>query len=126
MIFTGKPPKKQLTFVVVIPPNLTTMTIFCFFAALVFCAIHTVLFAQSTAGSSYNNADYKLKSAEITYDNRLDMLIFEMKVEGQAGRTVPKPIDKMDSAPVLAYVFPTTLKPTDVGFRKPMALWPSP
>ncbi|QKZ14498.1 hypothetical protein [Spirosoma sp. KUDC1026] len=66
--------------------------------------------------TAYNNADFKIKAASIAYDNTLDMLIFEMKVEGAAGRTVPKGVGSMNGAPVLAYVFPTTLKPTDVGF----------
>lgn len=64
----------------------------------------------------YNNADFTIQSASISYDNTLDMLIFEMQVKGTAGRTVPNPIGRMNGAPVLAYVFPTTLKPTDVGF----------
>ncbi len=82
-------------------------------------SIHPQALAQSEGtlpGSTYKNADYRLKTADITYDWKLDMLIFEMQVEGQAGRTVPKPIGKMEGAPVLGYVFPTTLKPTDVGF----------
>ena len=66
--------------------------------------------------AAYDNADFTIKSASITYDNTLDMLIFEMQVEGAAGRTVPKGVGSMNGAPVLAYVFPTILKPTDVGF----------
>lgn len=75
----------------------------------------TVLFAQKP-GEKYNNADYKLKAAEVIYDSRYDALVFEIRVEGQAGKTTPIPVGSMNGAPVLAYVFPTTLKPTDVGF----------
>ncbi|WP_227368095.1 hypothetical protein [Halomonas sp. M20] len=45
-----------------------------------------------------------------------DMLVFEVKVAGQAGATAPKARGQMDGAPVLTYAFPTTLSPTVVGF----------
>jgi len=35
-----------------------------------------------------------------------------------AGKTLPKPKGSVDGAPVLGYVFPTTLKPEDAGFGK--------
>lgn len=67
-------------------------------------------------GEKYNNADFKLKAAEVVYENRIDALVFEVTVEGQAGKTVPAPVGSMSGAPVLGYVFPTTLKSQDVGF----------
>ncbi|GAB3716669.1 hypothetical protein GCM10027592_58150 [Spirosoma flavus] len=79
--------------------------------------VTSVATAQThSPAAAYNNADFTIQAASITYDNTLDMLIFDIKVKGNAGRTVPKPIGSMNGAPVLAYVFPTTLKPTDVGF----------
>ncbi len=79
-------------------------------------SIFTVsVFAQAT-GEKYNNADFKLKAAQVTYESRYDALVFEIQVEGQAGKTVPVPVGSMNGAPVLAYVFPTTLKSTDIGF----------
>lgn len=60
--------------------------------------------------------DLILTGASVTYLNDLDTLIFEQKVRGTAGGTKPKAIGKLDGAPVLGYVFPTTLKSTDVGF----------
>ncbi|MEZ4504443.1 MAG: hypothetical protein R2848_00985 [Thermomicrobiales bacterium] len=44
------------------------------------------------------------------------MLIFEQQVEGTAGAIIPVPAGQLDGALVLAYVFPTTLAPTAVGF----------
>jgi hypothetical protein len=46
----------------------------------------------------------------------LDLIVFEVTVAGTAGAVVPKDKGKMDGAPVLGYVFPTTLAATDVGF----------
>lgn len=69
-------------------------------------------------GAEYNNADYKLTGASVYYEGKYNMLVFEIKVAGQAGGTVPKPIGSMNGAPVLGYVFPTTLKPEDIGFSK--------
>lgn len=74
-------------------------------------------FAQSP-GAQYNNADFKLKAAQVTYESKYDALVFEISVEGQAGKTIPVPVGSMNGAPVLAYVFPTTLKSEDIGFSK--------
>lgn len=64
----------------------------------------------------YDNADFKIKSAKIAHDKNLAQTIWEIKVDGLAGATLPKPVGKLDGAPVLGYVFPTTLKSTDIGF----------
>lgn len=60
--------------------------------------------------------DFKIKSASVVHNQKFGTLEFEMTVAGTAGATRPTPIGKMDMAPVLAYVFPTTLKPENVGF----------
>lgn len=60
--------------------------------------------------------DLQIKNASVTYDARLEQLIFSIEVEGRAGASVPEAHGQLDGAPVLGYVFPTTLKPTDVGF----------
>ena len=64
----------------------------------------------------YNNDDFIIKSAEVTHHAALGVTVWEINVKGLAGRTTPTPNGKMDGAPVLGYVFPTSLKPTDVGF----------
>jgi hypothetical protein len=64
-----------------------------------------------------NSPDFKITAASVVYNAKLDVLIFEMKVAGQAGATTPQPKNK-DGHSVLGYVFPTTLKPEDVGFGK--------
>ncbi|WP_229208008.1 hypothetical protein [Dyadobacter beijingensis] len=90
---------------------MTTLTLTTGLSAMIFGSS----FAQKP-GEQYNNADYKLKAAEVVYESRIDALVFEVTVEGQAGKTVPKPVGSMSGAPVLGYVFPTTLKSRDVGF----------
>lgn len=67
---------------------------------------------------NYNNEDFKIKSASVKHDKKLGVTIWEIKVAGQAGATTPKKAGQLNGAPVLGYVFPTTLKPTDVGFNK--------
>jgi len=63
-----------------------------------------------------DGADLQLREADVTYDATLDLLVFRMQVAGTAGGTVPQPRGQLDGAPVLGYVFPTTLAPSDVGF----------
>jgi hypothetical protein len=65
---------------------------------------------------SYNNSDFKIKTATITHKTDLGLTIWDIRVEGSAGKTTPKPVGKLNGAPVLAYVFPTTLKSSDIGF----------
>jgi hypothetical protein len=62
------------------------------------------------------SADLDLLDAAVTYHPDLDLLVFEVRVAGTAGGITPPPRGDLDGAPVLAYVFPTTLAPSDVGF----------
>ena len=63
-----------------------------------------------------SSADLQIVQASVVYDDRLEQLIFSLEVKGEAGRSVPEAHGQLDGAPVLGYVFPTTLQPTDVGF----------
>jgi hypothetical protein len=76
---------------------------------------HTVLKACDKCGN-YNNNDFKIKSATITHNDDLGITVWNIKVDGTAGKTMPKPVGQLNGAPVLAYVFPTTLKSSDIGF----------
>jgi len=62
-------------------------------------------------------SDLTIRSASVTYIKDMDLLVFEQQMNGTVGTSLPKPIGQMDGAPVLGYVFPTTLKPEDVGFN---------
>ncbi len=60
--------------------------------------------------------DLLIEEARVTYLPTLDVLHFTLAVKGKAGQTRPEARGQMDGAPVLAYVFPTTLQPNQVGF----------
>ena len=70
----------------------------------------------------HEDADFKSsKNLKITavqgqYNPSLDQLVLEITVEGTAGKSVPTAHGQLDGAPVLGYVFPTSLAATNVGF----------
>ncbi len=74
------------------------------------------LFTSCAQKSPYNNDDFQIQTVEVTNKADLGIMIWEISVNGQAGNTVPVPAGQLDGAPVLGYVFPTSLQPTDVGF----------
>jgi hypothetical protein len=61
-------------------------------------------------------ADLEITAARARHLVDLDLVVFEIDVAGQAGATVPDARGSLDGAPVLAYVFPTSLSPEAVGF----------
>lgn len=85
---------------------------------LVFVLLASQLLAQgkNEDPSFKSSKDLVITHTSVTFDDRLDQLIFSIEVEGEAGAAVPKAVGQLDGAPVLGYVFPTSLKPTDVGF----------
>jgi hypothetical protein len=62
------------------------------------------------------SADFRLTSAAVEHHRDLGVLRFTLRVEGAVGATLPAPHGAVDGAPVLGYVFPTTLAPNAVGF----------
>lgn len=60
--------------------------------------------------------DLQISQTQVTYNEDLAQFVFSIEVNGKAGASVPKVFGQMDGAPVLGYVFPTSLSPTDVGF----------
>ena len=85
-----------------------------------------VVFAGSFgfADSSYGEAvvalpsspALEIQSTQVQYIDDLDLLVFEQRLADDVGSTLPQPAGQLDGAPVLGYVFPTTLSPEDVGF----------
>lgn len=76
------------------------------------------LFTSCAQKSPYNNADFEIKAAQITHESDLGVTVWELSVNGTAGATVPKAVGQLDGAPVLGYVFPTSLQSADVGFNE--------
>ena len=64
----------------------------------------------------YKNDDFNIKEISVTHEPNLGITIWEITVNGTAGKTTPTKVGQLDGAPVLGYVFPTSLKPADVGF----------
>ena len=85
------------------------------FIALLFVGLSAI--ACTDKIGIYENDDFAITKVEVTHHSDLQMTIWEITVKGKAGHTTPVPVGQLDGAPVLAYVFPTTLKPTDVGFN---------
>lgn len=78
--------------------------------------IYSFLVFSCDKCGTYENDDFKIKSVKVTHSKAIGATIWEITVKGQAGQTMPKAIGQLNGAPVLGYVFPTSLKPTDVGF----------
>lgn len=67
-------------------------------------------------GFNLTAQEFRVTDVYVTKDNKLEHVVFSMEVEGIAGDSLPTAIGKLDGAPVLGYVFPTSLKSSDVGF----------
>ncbi|MDO8999865.1 MAG: hypothetical protein Q7W45_08885 [Bacteroidota bacterium] len=66
----------------------------------------------------FKNDNFFIVSTSANYNTNLKQVVMSIQVKGQAGVTMPDSIGKLDGAGVLGYVFPTTLKPEDVGFNQ--------
>lgn len=64
----------------------------------------------------YNNGDFQISKVNVKHSAEIAATIWEITVKGQAGKTTATPAGQLNGAPVLGYVFPTSLKSTDVGF----------
>ncbi len=72
---------------------------------------------QEAIGWEPGNAnDLQITATKAQVHEDLGVLALEITVQGKAGQSTPQAAGKMDGAPVLGYVFPTSLKPEDVGF----------
>ncbi|MDC8006119.1 hypothetical protein POV27_18850 [Aureisphaera galaxeae] len=68
--------------------------------------------------SPYNTDDFQITEVSVTHHPDFSITVWEMTVTGSAGNTIPVKNGQLDGAPVLGYVFPTTLAATDVGFSQ--------
>ncbi len=88
----------------------------CSILATSFLFITAMAQGENESPRFQKSPDLAIEQAEVRYDEGLELLVFSIQVKGEAGRSQPEPAGQMDGAPVLGYVFPTTLKSTDVGF----------
>ncbi|QIE58057.1 hypothetical protein G5B37_00280 [Rasiella rasia] len=84
------------------------------FSAMVFSVLQT----GYTQESEYRNDDFLINEVSVTHQADLGITIWEIRVNGKAGNTTPTKVGQLNGAPVLGYVFPTSLKSTDVGFNQ--------
>ncbi|WP_142785238.1 hypothetical protein [Changchengzhania lutea] len=68
--------------------------------------------------SEYKNDNFKINEVSVVHESDLGVTIWEITVDGTAGKTTPTKVGQLDGATVLGYVFPTSLKPSDVGFNQ--------
>ncbi len=87
------------------------------FSAFLFSAF-LLAQGQNEDAAFRSSPDLKITKTSVVFDERLDQFVFTIETEGKAGHSIPKAFGKMDGAPVLGYVFPTTLKPADIGFSE--------
>lgn len=86
-------------------------------SALACLASHSALAHGIKSGISKDIAPaFDITTAEATTDGRLTT--FVMEVAGAAGSIKPVPIGQLTGAKVEAYVWPTSLDPSTVGFDK--------
>lgn len=83
--------------------------------SIVFFIIASIGWAQE---KDYKNDDFLIKSVQVSHKANLGITVWEISVNGKAGNTTPAKAGQLDGAPVLGYVFPTSLQPTDVGFNQ--------
>ena len=72
--------------------------------------------AAEPATPTSGGAALKISDQAVGYNEALDVLVFEVTIEGRVGAITPEAAGQLDGAPVLGYVFPTTLSPEAVGF----------
>ena len=65
--------------------------------------------AAEPATPTSGGAALKISDQAVGYNEALDVLVFEVTTEGRVGATTPEAAGQLDGAPVLGYVFPTTL-----------------
>ena len=86
------------------------------FLPFLLCAVHLGAQGTNEDPAFQQTDDLRIVGTSVVYDERLEQLVFTIETSGRAGATRPTAVGSLDGAPVLGYVFPTTLEPTDVGF----------
>ncbi len=99
-------------------PNYVSLQFVFLFLLFLLGVTSTTHAGSEVAATRLDTDDMRLSGASVTYNQDLELLIFQVEVKGKAGATVPQAKGELNGAPVLGYVFPTTLSSTDVGFNE--------
>ena len=84
-------------------------------AALVFLASSTFADEIQAEGGNADQPDFDIVQTDVTRED--SWLVFTMKVEGQGGATKPAPTGALAGSGVFAYVWPTTITASEIGFE---------
>mgnify|MGYP000162144682 CR=1 FL=1 len=76
---------------------------------------HQMHDAVKSASDGKIEASFDILAAHVHQDGNL--VTFHMSTNGTAGATKPEPVGDLAGAPVYAYVWPTSLDPSAVGFE---------
>ena len=64
----------------------------------------------------YAGSAFEINDAFIKYESSLDALVFTLEANANVASVVPEAAGQVDGAPVLGYVFVTSLSPEDIGY----------
>ncbi|WP_394223845.1 hypothetical protein [Alteromonas gracilis] len=67
--------------------------------------------------TAHDDDTFNLINTTIDYLEEIDSLVFSMETQAPAAIKTVEPIGEVNGAPVLGYVFPTSLSPAAVGFK---------
>lgn len=95
--------------------TLTIVAVACATTLLVGCGDETTDPPSSVLPHA-DEPSLQASALDVWYEPATDAVVFEMRVQGDAGLVSPTPAGQLNGAPVLGYVFLTSLATTDVGF----------
>ncbi len=70
----------------------------------------------SLPGEQYIDASFQINDASVRFEPALDSLVFSLTADSDVASVVPQAAGQVNGAPVLGYVFITSLQPDDIGY----------
>lgn len=108
--------RSPLTTPIVRPHCLPLVLSLALFGSIAACDSDEEMLPDPQPGAAYEDPAFDITSGDVRYEPGLDAIIFETRVAGDVASVAPTPAGQVDGAPVLGYVFLTSLAPAAVGF----------
>ncbi len=86
------------------------------FVAITSCSSESESEARAQRSPYAADPSFQLAAFDVSYSPALDSVVFEVEAAGDAASVVPEKAGQLDGAPVLGYVFVTTIEPEWIGF----------